>query len=165
MFRYLPLALLVIIGCADPGGVGVKTGQKAPEFLARDTDDNLVKLSDYEGKIVLLDFWATWCPPCVASIPHEKRMVDKFAGKPFVLLGISKDRDKADLTNFLTRDPLPWKNLYDGAEDLDQVWEVEAFPTFVLIDEKGIVRGRWEGARLDAIEKRVEELLKKVQPR
>jgi thiol-disulfide isomerase/thioredoxin len=162
MYRTLPLLLLVLAGCDDGAGVGIKTGQRAPEFLARDSEGNAVKLSDFRGKVVLLDFWATWCGPCVMSIPHEKQLVKKFEGKPFVMIGVSLDRSADALNRFLSINPLPWRNIYEGAEELSDVWEVSAVPTFVLIDHEGIVRGRWEGADLENVEKRLKGLLAKI---
>ena len=75
-------------------------GQKAPEIVSKDLDGNVVRLSDYNGKVVILDIWATWCVPCIEIIPHERKLVRRLRGKPFEFIGISVDKEIATVRKF-----------------------------------------------------------------
>ena len=98
---YLALAgLLLMAGCAKLNPFkraestltkGPRVGAPAPEIDAQDFDGRPIKLSDQRGKVVAVVFWATWCPPCRAMIPHEREMVERFRDKPFVLIGVNND--------------------------------------------------------------------------
>lgn len=156
-------------GAALPGN-GVKTegadvGNLAYEIEgASAADGKPIQLSKHKGKVVLLDFWATWCPPCVAAIPHEKQLVARYAGRPFALIGISMDRTEEALVKFIGKSALPWPNIFDEGERISEKWNVGAVPTFVLINPHGEIVGRWEGAQdLPEIDKSIEYELKLVE--
>ncbi len=154
-----------VLGLGVPGddvetGVGIASGEPAAELSGTTTAGVPVNLSDYRGKVVLVDFWATWCGPCVGLLPHTKELIQKYRDKPFAVLGVSADRSSGDLQQFLLRDPLPWSNIYAGASsDLLRRWQITAFPTVVLIDAEGVVRERIVGANPGAIDRAVAELL------
>lgn len=157
-------------GGAPLPGNGAKTegadvGNLAYEIEGKSAVDGTpIQLSKYKGKIVLLDFWATWCPPCVAAIPHEKQLVARHAGRPFALIGISMDRTKDVLVKFIGKSALPWPNIFDEGEQINQKWNVEVLPTFVLINAQGEIVGRWEGAQdLPEIDKSIEHELELVE--
>jgi len=140
-------------------------GKPAPDAEGTELkDDKKVKLSSYQGKVVLLDIWATWCGPCRAMIPHERELVKKLAGKPFVLLSVSTDEKKETLTTFLEKEPMPWTHWWAGEEsDLIKTYRVRAFPTLYLIDAKGVIRKKWVGSPdPEVLNKAVEELVKEV---
>jgi thiol-disulfide isomerase/thioredoxin len=124
-----------------------------------------VELSSYRGKVVLLDFWATWCGPCVAMIPHERELVTKMADKPFVLLSVNVDEDKTTLSDFLDKEKMPWNHWWDGTRGpIAKTFKVRAYPTLYLIDSKGIVRKKWVGSPGNAVlDKAVEELVAETQ--
>jgi peroxiredoxin len=128
---------------SQPGGYD---GQPALEISGKDMDGKVVKLSGLRGKVVLVDFWATWCGPCVGEIPHEKRLAEKFKGRPFAILGISNDHKRETLKTFLDREKLPWPNIFDVNSAITQRWEVDAYPTFVVVNHRGVIVERWVGA-------------------
>jgi thiol-disulfide isomerase/thioredoxin len=122
-------------------------------------DGRQVDLSQIKDKVVLVDFWATWCGPCVGEIPHVKETYDKLHSKGFEVVGISFDNDQNALQKFVKTHDLPWPQYFDG-----KVWEnkfglqyaIESIPTMWLVDKKGNLRD--SNAR-DNLQGRVEKLL------
>jgi thiol-disulfide isomerase/thioredoxin len=142
----------------------IAVGNALPEIEGVDLAGKKVKLSSYKGKVVLFDIWATWCPPCRAMIPHEREMVEKMANKPFALLSVSVDEEKDTLSEFLTKETMPWNHWWDGAKGpLARKFRVNAFPTLFLIDAKGVIRKKWTGSPgNEALDKAVEELVEET---
>ena len=137
-------------------------GKPAPEFASVDLDDKPAKLSDLKGKVVVLDIWATWCPPCRAMIPHERELVKRLAGKPFALVSVSADNKKDDLTEFLKTEPMPWTHWYEGTGGTSLgKWNVQSFPTIYVLDAKGTIR--YKGLRGKPMDEAVEKLLAEAE--
>jgi thiol-disulfide isomerase/thioredoxin len=109
----------------------------APDFSEVTLSGQPVALDDLKGKVVLIDFWATWCGPCRASAPALKKLAEKMKQEPFVLLGVSTDRDEAKLRGYLAREAEPWPQLWDQAGRLSQSFHVSGLPTFLLLDGDG----------------------------
>ncbi len=129
-----------------PLGRQLAIGQPMPELEGRLLDGTPARLSDYRGQVVLLDFWATWCGPCRAMIPHEREMVERLKGRPFVLVGVSCDPQRETLEEFLRQTPLPWVHWFDGIEGpAGRALGVDVLPTLLLIDHEGILRQVWIG--------------------
>jgi peroxiredoxin len=138
-------------------------GKSAPDVETKDIDGKKVKLSDYEGKVVVLDLWAEWCGPCCgpsrAMIPHEREMVNKLEGKPFALISICGD-DKDVLKEFLKQESIPWTIWSPGPDGaIRKEWHVRFFPAIYVIDAKGVIRYKnISGKELEAaVEKLVAE--------
>jgi len=141
-------------------------GQPAPEIETTLLDGKKVKLSESKGKVVLLDFWATWCPPCRAMIPHERELVRSMEKKPFALVSVSVDAEKATLTEFLEKEPMPWIHWWQDGEKnpAAKKYRIRAFPTMYLIDHKGVIRHKWIGSPgNDAMDKAIAELVKDAE--
>lgn len=118
-------------------------GQAAPEAESNDLDGKAVKLSEHKGKVVVLDFWATWCGPCVGMIPHEREMVKKLEGKPFVFISVSADDKKEKVKDFLEREKMPWTHWWNGPEGgVVKKWNIRGFPTIYVLDAKGVLRAK-----------------------
>jgi thiol-disulfide isomerase/thioredoxin len=143
----------------------IGVGKPLPEVEGVDLDGKKVKLSSLKGKVVLLDVWATWCPPCRAMIPHERELVSNMSKKPFVLLSVSVDTEKATLTEFMATEKMPWNHWWDGAKGpVAKMFKIRAFPTLFLIDAKGVVRKKWVGSPgNEALDKAVEELVAEAE--
>jgi len=144
----------------------VTVGKPAPDIQTTTLDGKAVKLSDYKGKVVLLDVWATWCPPCRAMIPHEREMGRKLAGKPFVLISVSVDDRRETLLKFLEKEPMPWVHWWENGQNnpVMSPYRVRVFPTLYLIDHTGTIRHKWSGKPENAdLDKAVEEAVKAAE--
>jgi thiol-disulfide isomerase/thioredoxin len=145
----------------------LKIGMKAPEVECATLDGKKAKLSDYLGKVVVIDIWATWCGPCRAMIPHERELVERLKGKPFTFISISGDDDVETLKKFLEKEPMPWVHWHAGGSrsagprtGILTDWNIRYFPTIYVIDAKGVIRHK--GVRGPAMDKAVDELLKEL---
>jgi thiol-disulfide isomerase/thioredoxin len=161
-----PISGTTIGKIADKGLFFVRNllvGKAAPEVVGHDLDGKADKLSDYKGKVVVLDIWATWCGPCKAMIPHEREMVEKLKDKPFVLISISADDEKATLQKFLEKEQMPWKHWWEGPGETGLVgkWNVRFFPTIYVIDSKGVIR--FKHVREKELENAVTKLLEEME--
>ena len=94
---------------------------------------------DLVGKVVLLDFWATWCPPCVAAVPSLRSMSRRMADEPFVLLSISVDRDEASLKDFIAKNRMEWPQVWDQRSEIARKCKVQSYPTYLLVSHEGEV--------------------------
>jgi thiol-disulfide isomerase/thioredoxin len=115
-----------------------------------------VSLASYKGKVVLVDFWGTWCGPCVAAMPKLTELHEKYKAKGFEILGVAGDETDS-LKEFLDKEPLAWKNVTDAESELAMKYSIEAYPTTLLIDKQGKhVATNLHGA---ALEKAIDMLL------
>lgn len=137
-------------------------GATMPELKSQDLKGKDVKLSDYKGKVVVIDIWATWCPPCRAMIPHERKMVERLKGKPFELISVSFDAKKETLEKFLETNKMPWTHWWNGRSgEIGTKLGIRSYPTIYVLDGKGVIR--FKGVRNEAMDKAVEKLLKEAE--
>ena len=141
---------------------GPVVGKPAPSVEGKDTEGKSLKLSDYRGKVVMLDFWATWCPPCRAMIPHEQELVTRMQNRPFVLLGVSLDNTPQELKAFLEKEKMTWPNIYDAGGPIGKAWGIQGIPTVFLVDAKGVIRFTHVGAS-NALDGEIDQLVKETE--
>lgn len=116
-----------------------KIGKPAPDFQAVDLKGQELSLKKYRGQVVLLDFWATWCAPCRAEMPHLKKVYDKYKDQKFEIIGISLDRGQAVLDSYIEKQGMTWPQFLDNGT-VTKMYNVTGIPATFLIDGEGIVR-------------------------
>ena len=155
----LPLVLL-ITGCNKDSSIG----KQSPEINGEGLDGVPITLSQFKGKVVLVDFWATWCGPCVAEIPNSKELHRQYGARPFAILGISRDQSLDELKQFVDREKLPWPIILDARGNISEQWKVDSLPTYVLLNHDGVILERWVGGGYDAeISQAIEKAIKEAE--
>jgi len=116
-------------------------GKSAPDFVVSDTLGSPIRLSDFRGKYVVLDFWTSWCVPCRKSNPEWKRIYEKFKDKNVTIFGVSFDVDCKKWKVALQKDNLPWTNgaNCNGWDDISDLYGVKSVPQTFLIDPNGVI--------------------------
>ena len=120
-------------------------GKPAPDFSGTALRGREVSLSGLRGQVVLVDFWATWCQPCMQEFPNLKKAYERFKGKGFSIIGVSLDTDLALVDQFLELQRPGWPTLASGkamADPVVRLYGVQAIPMSYLVDRQGIIRGR-----------------------
>ena len=112
----------------------------APDFRVMDTRGEELTLEQYRGQVVLLDFWATWCGPCIAEMPNVKLAYAKHKDRKFQIIGISLDSSIAPLEAYIQRERIEWRQYLDSTGQISGLYNVRAIPSTFLIDGTGIVR-------------------------
>lgn len=128
----------------------LKEGSEVPEINLLDKDGKSIALSSMRGKVVLLDFWASWCGPCRAEIPNIKQAYTKYHDKGFDVYSVSIDRTKDAWLQALTVLNMPWANVFDATQEYAAQFGVSSIPFTILIDQNGkIIAKNVRGAALE----------------
>ncbi len=118
----------------------------APDFSIVTSDGRHITLEDLRGKVVVLDFWGTWCAPCVESVPSLRNLNKHYSKEPsFVLIGVSSDTEEELWREFTSKNKMIWPQYWDRDRQIQRMFNVRAFPTYIVIDHEGIVRFRASG--------------------
>ena len=135
--------------------------QQAPQFTLRSIDGKMVSLSDFKGKVVILDFWATWCPPCRKEIPSFIELYQQYKGKGLEIIGIALDRQGPSVVEpFVKKTGINYHILYPTRKVIIDYGGIESIPTTFIIDKKGKIRHKYVGYRGKKLfEARIKELL------
>ena len=144
------LALLLVPGCdsapaAEAGNPVAATGRPvvgslAPDFTLTDLDGNSVRLADFRGQAVFLNFWATWCPPCRAEMPDIEALHRKYRDRGVVVLGVDLRESESTVRTYLERGGYTWTFLIDTTGRVASAYRVSAIPTSFFIDREGVIR-------------------------
>jgi peroxiredoxin len=148
-----------------PGLAGaVDVGQEAPAFqLPALGADGQVSLGDYRGKVVFLDFWASWCPPCLSSLPQLDSLRVELSGSDFQIVAINVDRDPSKAIEFLARHPVGYPSASDPEGEWPERFGIPTMPTSYLIDRRGVVRHVHPGFRdgdIETLRAHIREMLR-----
>lgn len=115
-------------------------GKEAPNFALKDLSGNIVQLSDLRGKPVLINFWATWCPPCKEEMPDIERAYQKYKDQGWVFLGLDMKEDAATVSKFVKDGKYSWTFLLDSEGHAATSYLVTGVPETYLVDSKGFVQ-------------------------
>ncbi|GLB61128.1 TlpA disulfide reductase family protein [Cytobacillus sp. NCCP-133] len=129
--------------------VGLEKGNLAPDFELKDLEGNAVKLSDYRGKAVLLNFWGSWCPPCRAEMPHMEKLYNKYKDENFDIVAVNltnTEKNSGDAERFVEELGLTFTIPLDEKGAVGADYEVLAYPTSYFIDSDGVIREKVLGA-------------------
>ncbi len=143
--RRIAITLCLLLAAASSSAAEIKavTSRPAPALVLKDLNGNLHDLSAYRGKVVLVNFWATWCPPCRAEMPSMQRLKTMMRDKPFAILAVDMAETDKEIRDFLKefRDThIDFTILLDPKGTALKDWKVHVFPTSFLIDAEGNVR-------------------------
>jgi peroxiredoxin len=138
------LTLATLCGCYS-GSRPSRIGKAAPDFVVQDADRR-VELRDFTGKIVVLNFWATWCPPCVEELPTLVELQQQFKEKGVTVIGVSVDVDADVYHRFLKDHKIDFLTVRDPDQKTNNLYGTFKFPETYIIDRNGIVRRKFIGA-------------------
>ena len=158
------LAALTALPAFDGWSMGSRVpavGMQAEDFQLADLDGKSQSLSQYRGKIVLLNFWATWCKPCTTEMPAMQTMYDKLRNKGFVVLAINELEDEAKVREHIKQFGHTFPVLMDRDNKVANQFGVFGLPVSVFVDEKGVVQGYIKGGLLT--EQKIQEVVDRLQ--
>ncbi|GAB4539036.1 MAG: TlpA disulfide reductase family protein [Thermodesulfovibrionia bacterium] len=151
-YKGIVLIILIAIALAAilylPGGKSYRSvaavGRPAPDFELKDSTGRLWRLSDLRGKVVFVNFWATWCTTCKAEMPYKERLYEKMQGRPFQMLGILYRDNPQNLIPYIQRYNVSPPTLIDDG-DVARVYGITGVPETFIIDKEGIIRNKVVG--------------------
>lgn len=168
------IVLLIIVGIAaySMGIIGPKGGsnmivaeelKEAADFTLSDLLGNEITLSSLKGKVVFLNFWATWCPPCRSEMPSMQSLHEKMKGKDFVMLAVDVGERKEGVRSFIDKNDYTFTVLLDSNHEVSIEYKIAGIPTTLLLNKEGKIVFRETGSRNWAtpdVTARIENLLK-----
>ncbi len=142
MRHLVPLLLLLTTSLLQASELAPYSGEVLPDFSLTDLQGEKHSLSSYRGKVVMVNFWATYCGPCIKEMPSMQRLKQKMAGKPFVILAVDMAEGKHDVQAFLTQHQIKidFPVLLNPDGNVVEEWMITAVPTTFVIDPKGTIR-------------------------
>ncbi len=148
---------------ADKLRASLLEGTRFPDFTEKDVTGKPLSVANYKGKVVLIDFWATWCGPCRAELPNVIKTYEAHHAKGFEIIGISLDQDREKLTSFTKEQKMTWAQYFDGLgwkNKLAAKYGVNSIPATYLLDGRGVIIGK--DLRGEALEEAVTKAVAKL---
>jgi len=138
--KNLTLGLLVTVFAATSLASSGLEGQVAPDFALKSSSGENLRLSEYRGNVVMINFWATWCGPCRQEMPLLDELYTRYERVGFSLLGVNIDDDSRRAMQMIEDLGVSFPVLFDARKEVSELYEVEAMPVTVLVDREGNVR-------------------------
>ena len=152
LFCLLLVLTFIAAGCKKKEPEPPPGGKPAPSFTLQDLKGNQISLSDFKGKVVVLDFWATWCPPCVKEIPHFIELYEQYKDKGFAMVGISLDYQGISVVkSFARKYQVNYPILMTDGQVDKAYGGITSIPTTFVIDSAGNIRQKYVGYRDKAV--------------
>jgi thiol-disulfide isomerase/thioredoxin len=163
--KFFFIAITILMSSFNFNANASEVGQPAPQFtLPALADDKPVSLKQYAGKVIYLDFWASWCAPCRTSFPLLNKLHEKLKAQGFEVVAVNMDEDKASAEKFLKELPVSFTVLRDPKGEWADKFVIESMPTSFIIDKQGVIQNIHRGFTSDDInelEHKIVELLGK----
>ncbi len=140
----------------------LSTHKMAPAFEVTALDGSKFNLDAMGGRVVLIDFWATWCGPCNEELPHMKKIAKEFAGQPLVIISVSWDADEDKWKQFVAKNEMTWVQYRDSDHKLSDQFGINAIPHYFTIDSDGVLTAEMMGSGSD-VEGKLKKLLAKAR--
>jgi thiol-disulfide isomerase/thioredoxin len=160
----LPLAC-VELACSSHSEMPL--GIVAPEIEGQDLEGLDFKLSDFRGKVVLLEFWGNWWGPCRGMYPHTRAFAERYADEPFEVVGVNSDTQMDRLRQVMEKQRIGWRSFWNGPKGpkgpIARAWAVDDWPTVCVLDTKGVIRYRSATMDIPAIEETIQKLLAELE--
>jgi peroxiredoxin len=134
------IALVLSVFAASSLASSGMEGQQAPDFALKSSTGENLRLSEYRGDVVMINFWATWCGPCRQEMPLLDELYSRYQRVGFNLLGVNIDDDSNRAMNMIEELGVNFPVLFDARKEVSKLYEVEAMPVTVIVDRKGTVR-------------------------
>lgn len=145
LMRYLlPLLMLALTACQPPAE-DIAIGKSTPAFELPDLNGKTVRLSDFKGKVVLIDFWATYCVPCLEAVPELRKLSDKYQAQGFEVVGISVDAYTDGVPDFVKELKMTYTVLLDADQDVQAAYGLRSLPETFLLGRDGLLIKHWMG--------------------
>jgi cytochrome c biogenesis protein CcmG/thiol:disulfide interchange protein DsbE len=160
---------LVLLSATMAGLAGCKTegrpsqGDLAPDFVLQSATGQTRKLSNYRGQVVLVNLWATWCPPCIAEMPILDKLHEDLGPRGLVVLGIAGDEDTADVLDFLRKSPVKFEVLLDPDGVIGTQYGITGYPETFFVDRDGRLRDKIIGSVPHKGREPAEELVRRIE--
>ena len=146
-----PLLFLVFFACYMPQNTGpnnLKNVSQLPDFSLRNMEGKIVQSEDFSQKILVINFWATWCPPCLKEIPHLNELYLDFRSRGVIVLGISMDQGDPDVVQqFIQRHDVKYPVVMGNSSVGDDFGGIRGLPTTFIVDQNGVIIKRFDGYR------------------
>src|SRR3982751_2378772 len=159
--RIAACALVAVVAASASSAIA--PGTAAPDFTLRAIAGSNLRLKEQRGRVVMVNFWATWCAPCRQEMPHLNRLYDKYRGAGFVLLGVNVDEDNSKAAEVVAKLGVTFPILLDTEKNVSKLYDVSTMPSTMIIDREGKVRYVHRGYLAgyeNEYEKQIRELLK-----
>lgn len=133
-------ALFTVFAATGIAASGSLAGQEAPDFVLKSSDGNNLRLSEYRGDVVMINFWATWCGPCRQEMPLLDELYTRYQRVGFSLLGVNIDDDSRRAMQMIEDLGVNFPVLFDDSKKVSKLYQVDAMPVTVIVDREGTVR-------------------------
>lgn len=160
--RLLQLLALASLAALGPAAEAAEVGAPAPALSLLDAQGELVTLDKLRGQVVYVDFWASWCGPCLRSFPFMNDLQARYGSRGLAIVAVNVDRQRADAERFLRQAPAHFRIVFDAAGVTPQAWGVKAMPSSFIVDAAGRIAQVETGfldERKAAIETRIAALV------
>ncbi|MEM8816017.1 MAG: TlpA disulfide reductase family protein [Pseudomonadota bacterium] len=157
-FKKLLVAIALSAAAATSLASSGLVGQKAPDFALKSSTGENLRLSEYRGEVVMINFWATWCGPCRQEMPLLDDLYNRYERVGFTLLGVNIDDNSQRAVDMMRELGVNFPVLFDASKDVSKLYEVNAMPVTVILDREGNVRHVHQGYKPGYEEKYLDEV-------